>query len=156
MEEEQEKESQAMSESCNPPLSPLKSYRGCNCKRSKCLKKYCECFARNSACGANCSCLGCMNTMEARTTSLTNTTSTCIVEADVQSFVASPAIQHPQFPPPSRHTIAGVSFSERLESIAFDEKSVLTEVNSKPARQIKREKKRKLKIRISRQGTSSQ
>jgi hypothetical protein len=33
----------------------------CNCKRSKCLKLYCECFANNKFCGANCACNGCSN-----------------------------------------------------------------------------------------------
>ncbi len=37
----------------------------CNCKNSKCLKKYCECFATLNICDPNlCSCLGCSNNME--------------------------------------------------------------------------------------------
>jgi len=34
---------------------------GCTCKRSKCLKKYCRCFAAGDACGAGCTCTGCNN-----------------------------------------------------------------------------------------------
>ena len=36
----------------------------CNCKRSKCLKMYCECFAASGFCLPGCSCLGCKNTEE--------------------------------------------------------------------------------------------
>ncbi|GAX80761.1 hypothetical protein CEUSTIGMA_g8196.t1 [Chlamydomonas eustigma] len=35
----------------------------CNCKKSQCLKLYCDCFAAQLPC-SNCSCVGCMNTVE--------------------------------------------------------------------------------------------
>lgn len=34
---------------------------GCKCKRSLCIKKYCECFARDLKCSAACSCENCHN-----------------------------------------------------------------------------------------------
>ena len=34
----------------------------CFCKNSKCLKKYCQCFAAAKACSDNCACRGCKNT----------------------------------------------------------------------------------------------
>lgn len=36
----------------------------CTCKRSKCLKLYCECFRNNGFCSAGCSCTECYNRVE--------------------------------------------------------------------------------------------
>jgi hypothetical protein len=33
----------------------------CNCKKSKCLKLYCDCFAFGQGCGPDCNCLDCSN-----------------------------------------------------------------------------------------------
>lgn len=33
----------------------------CNCKRSKCLKLYCDCFALGIGCGPDCNCCDCSN-----------------------------------------------------------------------------------------------
>lgn len=35
---------------------------GCNCKKSKCLKKYCECFLAGVSCTEKCNCEHCHNT----------------------------------------------------------------------------------------------
>ncbi|TYZ69046.1 hypothetical protein PybrP1_006581 [[Pythium] brassicae (nom. inval.)] len=46
-------------------LLPQKSssvvLRGCRCKKSKCLKKYCDCFQNGAACSAHCRCVECAN-----------------------------------------------------------------------------------------------
>lgn len=39
----------------------ISTYKACNCKRSSCKKKYCECFESNRSCTANCKCEGCQN-----------------------------------------------------------------------------------------------
>ena len=36
--------------------------KGCNCKRTRCLKGYCECFQAGVRCGAFCKCSNCENT----------------------------------------------------------------------------------------------
>ncbi|GFR51810.1 hypothetical protein Agub_g14269, partial [Astrephomene gubernaculifera] len=38
-----------------------KHKRGCNCRRSHCLKKYCECYQGGVRCGIQCTCLECEN-----------------------------------------------------------------------------------------------
>lgn len=43
------------------PAAVEEEHKPCNCKKSKCLKLYCICFARQVAC-KNCNCVCCMNT----------------------------------------------------------------------------------------------
>lgn len=37
---------------------------GCNCKKSRCLKLYCECFANEKVCVKNCNCFDCKNNIQ--------------------------------------------------------------------------------------------
>ena len=43
-----------------PQLSAMKSKRGCNCQKSRCIKLYCECYANGVYCDG-CNCLDCLN-----------------------------------------------------------------------------------------------
>jgi len=35
--------------------------KGCNCKKSNCLKRYCECYLAKIQCSTLCKCVGCKN-----------------------------------------------------------------------------------------------
>ncbi|KAL6044065.1 CRC domain-containing protein [Balamuthia mandrillaris] len=57
-------EPEAQSASNSSTADPKRKQKRCNCKNSKCLKLYCQCFASRSYCGPDCNCTGCCNTHE--------------------------------------------------------------------------------------------
>lgn len=50
-----------MQEDAGEVLVLAKHNKGCHCKKSGCLKKYCECFQANILCSENCKCMDCKN-----------------------------------------------------------------------------------------------
>ncbi|KAH8378314.1 hypothetical protein KR093_010691, partial [Drosophila rubida] len=42
--------------------------KGCCCKRSQCIKNYCDCYQSMTTCSIYCKCIGCRNTEERVTT----------------------------------------------------------------------------------------
>uniref|UniRef100_A0A1D1Z8B6 Protein lin-54 n=1 Tax=Anthurium amnicola TaxID=1678845 RepID=A0A1D1Z8B6_9ARAE len=50
-----------ISEDTNKTPASARHKRGCNCKKSSCLKKYCECYQGGVGCSISCRCEGCKN-----------------------------------------------------------------------------------------------
>ena len=54
-----------MQEFVEPPSSAkAKKKVCCNCKKSRCLKLYCDCFGRGEPCSKECNCVNCYNNEE--------------------------------------------------------------------------------------------
>jgi len=44
-----------------PKIESTQHSRGCHCKKSRCVKKYCECFQNKIHCTSKCKCMDCDN-----------------------------------------------------------------------------------------------
>ncbi|XP_030543477.1 CRC domain-containing protein TSO1-like [Rhodamnia argentea] len=63
--------------------------RGCNCKKSSCLKKYCECYQGGVGCSFNCRCEGCKNTFGRKDGSTLTGVETEVIEEEKENFEKS-------------------------------------------------------------------
>ncbi|KAL5206563.1 hypothetical protein ABZP36_034772 [Zizania latifolia] len=52
---------QELADESNKTPASARHKRGCNCKKSSCLKKYCECYQGGVGCSVSCRCEGCKN-----------------------------------------------------------------------------------------------
>ena len=91
-----------------PAPAQEREHRACNCRNSKCLKLYCECFASGRYCNS-CNCSNCMNNKEHETAR--SKAIETILERNPNAFrpkiqyqkVCSPRLptrSHPHDPPP--------------------------------------------------------
>ncbi|CAL8362769.1 spexin prohormone 2 isoform X1 [Gadus morhua] len=58
-----ERKSEATGARMNATMRDSKSKKPCNCTKSQCLKRYCDCFANGEVC-SNCNCVNCCNNAE--------------------------------------------------------------------------------------------
>lgn len=58
------KMSELQEKSVDEQSQDLKPSHTCNCSKSKCLRLYCECFAKGLTCGSSCNCQDCHNNEE--------------------------------------------------------------------------------------------
>ncbi|CAA0821351.1 Protein tesmin/TSO1-like CXC 2 [Striga hermonthica] len=80
----------------------------CNCKKSKCLKLYCDCFAAGIYCAEPCACQDCFNTPEHEATVIE--TRQKIESRDPLAF-APRVVQRVTIQPPSIHREDGTPFT---------------------------------------------
>lgn len=56
--------SQQKTQKPKPPPSNSEPTKPCNCKKTRCLKLYCECFANGKTCTSECACFDCCNLVQ--------------------------------------------------------------------------------------------
>jgi hypothetical protein len=73
------------------PRGSVHTVRGCRCRRSKCQKKYCECFSAGLHCTNNCVCVDCANgnTLSSPADEISAQTARVVQQAKVK---ANPAV----------------------------------------------------------------
>ena len=73
----------------------------CTCKKSKCLKLYCQCFASSTTCGARCKCLECNN--KSSYPGAIEEARKAILERNPAAFDEKFPMRYPAMPPPQRY-----------------------------------------------------
>ncbi|CAN0877620.1 CRC domain-containing protein TSO1 [Linum grandiflorum] len=108
LESEQNESSQKKRRKLSPDGDGCKR---CNCKKSKCLKLYCDCFAAGNYCSEACSCQGCFNKPEYKDTVLETRQ---LIESRNPLAFAPKVVHHASRPP----AVIGADLDETTPSSA--------------------------------------
>ncbi|KAM3145390.1 hypothetical protein pb186bvf_002434 [Paramecium bursaria] len=87
----------------------------CNCKKSKCLKLYCECFAQGQVCSQSCNCADCKNRIDNP-----NERSKAIEEALIRNPEAFQPVLAQKFGPAVYSEMVDQEHSKPIKEVAKD------------------------------------
>ncbi|KAJ7979996.1 protein tesmin/TSO1-like CXC 2 [Quillaja saponaria] len=116
-------------EESNKTPASSRHKRGCNCKKSSCLKKYCECYQGGVGCSIGCRCEGCKNAfgrkdgsapigIEAEPGEETESCEKSVVDKALQKT----KIQNKEVDPDSAFPATPLRFSRQLVPLSFSSK----------------------------------
>ena len=134
------------------PLKDKKLKKGCKCRKSFCLKKYCECFNAGIKCGSECKCYNCHNLPLAqfiyKKKDPTTTTAANISHDELKTGKVESLMDVSNFPPQAAAAFRGVSLEEYEERVAKEKKDRVVAAAATKKRKVGIIKKQQQKIEV--------